>query len=363
MEGEPGHLLHRVQLHAPPGQRLPVALRARRRASCRWAAPTSGATSPLGIDLIRRTLGPAGLRAHLAPAHQERRHQVRQDRRAARSGSTRTRPARTSSASSGSRPTTPRCERYLLQFTLRPVDEVRVDARAQHAEAPERRVAQRALARRAHRARPRPGGRRRRPRPPPTCSSGAIPPRRRPEAFEAVAGPRCPTSAGRLDAARRRGRAPGQHRSGLLEQRRPADARPSAAITGQRPPARRGRRPSAPAELLHGRYLLLRKGQDHLPPGRNFSLAEVDGRRGSPDSVSLRPRKPRHTWPENPRAAEHLRSSVRVLRRACGSLKTEERTKNASAGDRPPAMLEIGRHVNYQRPRVPTRGCAVREAC
>ena len=40
------HLLHRVQLHAPAGQRLLVAPRARAAASCRSAARTSGATSP-----------------------------------------------------------------------------------------------------------------------------------------------------------------------------------------------------------------------------------------------------------------------------------------------------------------------------
>ena len=46
VESDPRHLLHRVQLHAAAGQRLPVAVRAPRRASCRWAARTSGATSP-----------------------------------------------------------------------------------------------------------------------------------------------------------------------------------------------------------------------------------------------------------------------------------------------------------------------------
>ena len=39
------HLVHRVQLHAAAGQRLPVAPRAPRRARSRSAAPTSGATS------------------------------------------------------------------------------------------------------------------------------------------------------------------------------------------------------------------------------------------------------------------------------------------------------------------------------
>ena len=45
MASEHGISLHRVQLHAPPGQRLPLAARAPRAASSRSAAPTSGATS------------------------------------------------------------------------------------------------------------------------------------------------------------------------------------------------------------------------------------------------------------------------------------------------------------------------------
>ena len=44
--GDPRHLLHRVQLHAPAGQRLPAGCTSTTTSSCRWAAPTSGATSP-----------------------------------------------------------------------------------------------------------------------------------------------------------------------------------------------------------------------------------------------------------------------------------------------------------------------------
>ena len=45
--GAPGgrHVLHRVQLPDPPGGRLPASPPRRRASRCRWAAPTSGATS------------------------------------------------------------------------------------------------------------------------------------------------------------------------------------------------------------------------------------------------------------------------------------------------------------------------------
>ena len=48
-------VVHRVQLHAPPGGRLPAPVPDARLSSCRWAAPTSGATSRPGLELIRRT--------------------------------------------------------------------------------------------------------------------------------------------------------------------------------------------------------------------------------------------------------------------------------------------------------------------
>ena len=103
---------------------------------------------------------PAGLRADLAAAHQERRHQVRQDRRAARSGSTR---AKTSPY-------------QFRQFWVQADDDrggalpapVHPPAgrrgRGAHGrstvEAPERRAGPARPGPRAHRARPRAGGRR-----------------------------------------------------------------------------------------------------------------------------------------------------------------------------------------------------------
>ena len=58
-------------------------------ARCRPAAATSGATSPPGVDLIRRVEGGHGARARDAAGHQGRRHEVRQDRGRHASGSTR----------------------------------------------------------------------------------------------------------------------------------------------------------------------------------------------------------------------------------------------------------------------------------
>ena len=46
LDGARRHQLHRVQLSAAAGLRLPRAPRPRSAARCRWAAPTSGATSP-----------------------------------------------------------------------------------------------------------------------------------------------------------------------------------------------------------------------------------------------------------------------------------------------------------------------------
>ena len=43
-----GHLLHRVQLHAAAGLRLPAPVPSTTAARSRWAAATSGATSPPG---------------------------------------------------------------------------------------------------------------------------------------------------------------------------------------------------------------------------------------------------------------------------------------------------------------------------
>ena len=54
LAGEHGHHLHRVQLHAAAGQRLPAGCTSTRAASCRSAAPTSGATSSPASTSIRR---------------------------------------------------------------------------------------------------------------------------------------------------------------------------------------------------------------------------------------------------------------------------------------------------------------------
>ena len=59
-----------------------------------------------GIELTRKKLGQHGLRPHAPAHHQRRRHEVRQDRSPARSGSIRNAPASIASTSSGSTPTT-----------------------------------------------------------------------------------------------------------------------------------------------------------------------------------------------------------------------------------------------------------------
>ena len=92
-----------------------------------------------------------------------RRHQARQDRPGRGSGSTRRAPARTSSSSTGCRPTTGEVERFLRQFTLLPVARS-TSVVAEHARArPSAGEAQRALAREVtalvHGARGRAGGR------------------------------------------------------------------------------------------------------------------------------------------------------------------------------------------------------------
>ena len=97
----PGDLLHRVQLHAAPGLRLPPPLRRPR------VPPPDRRERPVGQHHHGRRAGPQGAPAtrcgaHHAPRAQGRRHQVRQDRDRARSGSTRTGPAPTSCTSSSS---------------------------------------------------------------------------------------------------------------------------------------------------------------------------------------------------------------------------------------------------------------------
>ena len=95
-------LLHRVQLHAAPGQRLPVPLRAPRRRAA------DGRLGPVGQHHDGHRPHPAHARADrpradLAPPHAPGRRQDGQDRR--RCGVARPRPdrRRTSSASSGCR--------------------------------------------------------------------------------------------------------------------------------------------------------------------------------------------------------------------------------------------------------------------
>ena len=68
LEREQPLTLSGVQLHDPPGLRLPGAQPAPPAACCKWAAPTSGAISSTESSSPRRVDGRRALRAHDAPA-------------------------------------------------------------------------------------------------------------------------------------------------------------------------------------------------------------------------------------------------------------------------------------------------------
>ena len=241
MEGEAGHLLHRVQLHAPPGQRLPVALRARRLRAA------GGRLRPVGQHHRRHRphpphAGPTGLRADLAPAHQGRRHEVRQDRRRRRLA----RPGRDQPV-----PVPPvlgagrRRRGGALPPPVHPAAGRRgpVGHGRSTGEAPERRRRPAHAGPGAHRARPRRRRPPRPPRPPPTVLfGGRSRPRRRwrPSRPCAAEVPRAPSA--RLDQL--------DDVVALLVSTGLASSNSDArrtlgqrGITGQRAPARRRRRP------------------------------------------------------------------------------------------------------------------------
>ena len=103
--GPTGHLLHRVQLHAPAGRRLPPPVR-----RLRLPAP-AGWQRPVGEHHHRHRAHPQGppgdgLGPHHAAGAQGGRHQVRQDRVGDRLARRRGEPARTSSTSSSCAPRT-----------------------------------------------------------------------------------------------------------------------------------------------------------------------------------------------------------------------------------------------------------------
>ena len=104
--GRPGHLLHRVQLHAAAGLRLPPAPRATTAATLQVGGSDQWGNITMGVELIRKVRRTRGLRPDHAAGDQGRRHQVRQDRVRAPSGSTRPAPAPTGSTSSSCRPRT-----------------------------------------------------------------------------------------------------------------------------------------------------------------------------------------------------------------------------------------------------------------
>ena len=75
------HLVHRVQLHAAPGERLPSSCTRTHGVELQMGGSDQWGNITAGIDLIRKTAGGVCPRAHLAAVAEERRHEVRQDRR------------------------------------------------------------------------------------------------------------------------------------------------------------------------------------------------------------------------------------------------------------------------------------------
>ena len=99
------HLVHRVQLLAAAGLRLPRAARAIRLHAADRAAAISGATSPPASISIRRVRGAKTHGLVHAASHHRRRARSSARPKAARCGWTRRSRPRTSSISSGSTPT------------------------------------------------------------------------------------------------------------------------------------------------------------------------------------------------------------------------------------------------------------------
>ena len=287
-EGAPGvragHLVHRVQLHAAAGERLPVAARPPRLRAA------DGRLRPVRQHPLRRrpdpAQAPAGRPRHgLAAADRGRRQQARQVAPAPGCGSTRPRRRRTSSTSTGCSSTTgsstsssssSRCARSAE------LDELL----AAHAAAPEQRLAQRALA---------------------------------DEVTALVHGEEAARAAAEAADAPVRRRSPRRLVAGAADARRRGAVEPPGASgrwatpsTSSRPPAWRPRRATPGASCSRARcgptgspWALTRastqvpaaprplpaaaQGQALVPPGRDFS-----GRRLTlatcVDSVSLRPR-------------------------------------------------------------------------
>ena len=118
------------------------------------------------------------------------------------------------------------------------------------------------------------------------------------------------------------------HRPGALEQRRPAARSSSGAYRVNGAAIDADARPGRRRDLLHGRYLLLRKGKQHVPPrgdfsGRRLTLATrrsivFHSALGAGTSCSTRAQAPTPS------------RSLAAAAGACpsfGSLKTEEKTE------------------------------------
>ena len=261
-------VLHRVLLHAAAGLRLPAPRTSTTAARSSSADRTSGATSPMGTELVRKVTRGHGRRADLAAAAARRRARSSASPRAA----TRT---------SGSTPTMT-SPFAMHQFLLNSDDEITPDAAALlHLPRPRRRSlelddATRARApgaARAARARQRgrgAGARRGRRAPAPSARARRSSPRRSPNSTRR----RCSKSSADAPSStwsRARSCAPGIDaadapralRPGEVQGRGPSLPRPGRGLREQRATRRRRDRSTLDA-ALHDRYVVVRRGAVQL---------------------------------------------------------------------------------------------------
>ena len=149
-----GHLVHRVQLPAAAGATTSSQLFDRYGCTLQMGGSDQWGNIIAGIDLIRKLRGEQGARPGHAAGDDGVGRQVRQDRSGRGLARSRSGRRRTGSISSGSTPTTGTRCRYLKFFTF--LEQERIAALEAGTEAaPEKRVAQRDLAREVTSARAR----------------------------------------------------------------------------------------------------------------------------------------------------------------------------------------------------------------
>ena len=273
------HLVHRVQLHAAAGQRLPAGCTSTTACELQIGGSDQWGNIIAGVDLIRRTRGRARPRVHVAAADRSRRHRSSARPPAARCGST---PAKT-------------CPYQFRQFWMQTPTTTMVGALPADVLAAARSSEIEALhgrARRGARAASRPAGARRRDD---RARARARRPQSRPPKRPSVLFGGDPTTASRGGARRR------------WPREIPTSTMPSVELDDPVARARRGRtgvveRRRAPhcsrsaRSSVNGRQLdenaqlsaprpaprevpAAAQGQDVAPPRRNFFVSEVDAPR------------------------------------------------------------------------------------